>query len=83
MLLWLQQKYGKPWVSNMEVQYNVNEVKEGMEFINSLEANHVEPKVSQRQADGVENGLTNQNGWMVIMQEFLSMSLELKIILHQ
>lgn len=63
MLLWLQQKYGKPWVSNMEVQYNVNEVKEGMEFINSLEANHVEPKVSQRQADGVENGLTNPK-WM-------------------
>lgn len=63
MLLWLQQKYGKPWVENMECQYTADEVKEGMEFINSLEENHVEPTIAQRQADGVENDLTNPK-WM-------------------
>ena len=60
---YLQQKYGKPWVKDMEVQYTVEEVTDGMNFINSLEENHVEPSIATIQADGAESFLSNPK-WM-------------------
>lgn len=59
MVWWLQQKYGKPWVKDMEVQYTLEEVVDGMNFINSLEENHVEPKIATIQGDGAETFLSN------------------------
>lgn len=63
MVWYLQQKYGKPWVDNMEVQYTPEEVTEGMEYINSLEANHVEPTIATLQGDGSDSFLSNPK-WM-------------------
>ena len=60
---YLQQKYGKPWVKDMQVQYTLDEVVDGMNFINSLEENHVMPSIATVQGDGAESTLTNPK-WM-------------------
>lgn len=60
---YLQQKYGKPWVEDMQVQYSLDEVVDGMELINSLEQNHVMPTIAAVQGDGAETTLTNPK-WM-------------------
>lgn len=60
---YLQQKYGKPWVKDMEVQYSLEEVVDGLNFINSLEEHHVEPSIATIQGDGAENFLSNPK-WM-------------------
>lgn len=52
MLYYLQGTYGKEWVVNNELQYSLEEVTEGLEFINSLEAAHVLPSISQLKGDG-------------------------------
>jgi oligogalacturonide transport system substrate-binding protein len=41
MLYYLESKYGKPWAANNQVNYSVAEVKEGLDWINSLETGHV------------------------------------------
>ena len=63
MVWYLQQKYGKEWVKDMEVQYTVDEVIDGLNFINSLEENHVEPSIATIQGDGAESFLSNPK-WM-------------------
>lgn len=60
---YLQQKYGKQWVKDMQVQYTLEEVVDGMNFINSLEENHVMPSIAAVQGDGAESTLTNPK-WM-------------------
>lgn len=45
MTFYLESVYGKQWVENGELQYTVDEVAEGLEFIQSLEDNHVTPSV--------------------------------------
>ena len=63
MVWYLQQKYGKPWVENMEVQYTVEEVTDGMNYINALEESHAEPSIATIQGDGAESFLSNPK-WM-------------------
>ena len=63
MVWYLQQKYGKPWVENMEVQYTLDEVIDGMNFINAMEENHVMPTIAEYQGDGAESLLVNPK-WM-------------------
>ncbi len=60
---YLQQKYGKPWVKDMQVQYTLDEVVDGMNFINSLEEKHVMPSIAAVQGDGAQTTLTNPK-WM-------------------
>lgn len=46
LVYYLESKYGKPWVENNEVQYSEAEIQEGLDFITSLEADHVIPTLS-------------------------------------
>ena len=43
MVFYLESKYGKAWVENNECQYSEEEVVDGLNFIKSLEDNHVIP----------------------------------------
>ena len=43
MTFYLESKYGKAWVENNECQYTEEEVVDGLNFIDSLEDNHVIP----------------------------------------
>ncbi|OYO90905.1 hypothetical protein CG709_12985, partial [Lachnotalea glycerini] len=43
MVYYLESVYGKPWVENGELQYTAEEVQTGLEFIQSLEDDHVIP----------------------------------------
>ena len=43
MTFYLESKYGKAWVENNECQYSEEEVVDGLNFIDSLEDNHVIP----------------------------------------
>ncbi len=52
MRYYLQSKYGKEWVVDGELQYSVEEVKEGLDWICSLEDAHVLPEISTLQGDG-------------------------------
>ncbi len=64
LLCWyLQQTYGKPWVSDYECQYTVEEVTDGLNFINELEAHYVIPKIYDYQNDGYADLYTNPK-WM-------------------
>ena len=46
MTFYLESKYGKAWVENNECQYSEEEVVDGLNFIDSLEDNHVIPHPS-------------------------------------
>lgn len=46
MVYYLESKYGKAWVENNEIQYTEAEIQEAMDFITSLEADHVIPTLS-------------------------------------
>ncbi|MFR3823926.1 MAG: hypothetical protein ACLTZG_21435 [Hungatella hathewayi] len=63
MVMYLQEKYGKEWIKDLSVNYSVEEVTEGMEWINSLEEDHVFPKIATIAGDGAENFLSNKK-WM-------------------
>ena len=43
MVFYLESKYGKAWVENNECQYSEDEIVDGLNFIDSLEDNHVIP----------------------------------------
>lgn len=63
MVMYLQEKYGKEWIKDLQVNYTVDEVTEGMKWINSLEEDHVFPKIATIAGDGAENFLSNKK-WM-------------------
>lgn len=46
MVYYLGSVYGKPWISDGKLNYTTDEIKKGMEFIRSLEDNHVIPLIS-------------------------------------
>ena len=48
MVYYLESKYGKDWVVDNVVNYTVDEVVDGLNWINSLEENHVMPKMCIR-----------------------------------
>lgn len=63
MVMYLQEKYGKEWIKDLQVNYTVEEVTDGMNFINSLEEDHVWPKIATIVGDGAESFLSNKK-WM-------------------
>lgn len=63
MLYYLQSKYGKQWVENGQLNYTVEEVKEGLDWINSLEKAHVLPSIAQLKGDGA-NILEKNPKWI-------------------
>ena len=52
MTFWLESNYGKAWVENKTCNYTVEEITEGMNFIKSLEDNHVIPTMEQYKGAG-------------------------------
>lgn len=52
MLYYLESKYGKEWVEDGKVTYSLDEVKEGLDWICSLEDAHVLPKIELLLGDG-------------------------------
>ncbi|MDO5416264.1 MAG: ABC transporter substrate-binding protein [Lachnospiraceae bacterium] len=46
MVYYLESKYGKDWVTDGKMNYTEEEVKEGLEFMNKLEAEHVIPSIA-------------------------------------
>lgn len=64
LLCWyLQQTYGKQWVVDYECQYTVEEVTDGLNFINELQAHNVFPSIYDYQNDGYSDLYTNPK-WM-------------------
>lgn len=51
LVYYLEAKYNKPWVENNEIQYTAEEIKDGMDFICSLEDAHVIPTVAIIEGD--------------------------------
>ena len=63
MVYYLESKYGKPWVENNELQYSKEEIQEGLDFIQSLEDEHVIPSIATIAGDGAASFDKNPK-WM-------------------
>lgn len=63
MVYYLESKYGKPWVENNELQYTKEEIQEGLEYIQSLEDEHVIPSIATIAGDGAASFDKNPK-WM-------------------
>lgn len=55
MVYYLESVYGKAWVENGKLQYTDEEIKKGLEFIQSLEDAHVTPSIKAILGDGAES----------------------------
>ena len=55
MTFYLESKYGKAWVENNECQYTEDEIVDGLNFIKSLEDNHVIPSRETMIAAGFDS----------------------------
>lgn len=51
MVYYLESVYGKAWVENGAVNYTQEEVQDGMDFLKTLEENHVTPTLAVIQGD--------------------------------
>ncbi len=51
MVYYLESKYGKNWVEDGKINYTEEEVKDGMDFISSLEEKHVIPTMATLDGD--------------------------------
>ncbi len=63
MVYYLESVYNKPWVENNQLQYTVDEIKEGLEFIQKLEDSHVTPSIATILGDGAAS-LDKNPKWM-------------------
>ena len=64
MTLYLESKYGKEWVKdNTTLNYTVEEIADGMAFIDSLEDAHVIPSIATITGDGADS-LDKNPKWM-------------------
>jgi len=52
MIYYLNAKYGKPWAVDNQLNYSIAEVQDGLDWINSLEKNHVLPSIATMKGDG-------------------------------
>lgn len=51
MVYYLESVYGKPWVENGKLQYTVEEIQDGLDFICELEEAHVMPTLAITNGD--------------------------------
>lgn len=51
MVYYLESVYGRPWVQDGELQYSVEEIQEGFDFICELEAAHAMPTLATTNGD--------------------------------
>ena len=66
MTFYLESVYGKPWVENGELQYTAEEVAAGLDFIESLEDNHVIPSIPTMNGKGIDanNSIDKSQVWI-------------------
>lgn len=55
MTFWLESNYGKAWVEDGACNYTVEEIVEGLNFIQSLEDNHVIPNMESYYGAGFDS----------------------------
>ncbi len=55
LVYYLESVYGKAWVVDNTLQYSLDEIKTGLEFIDSLEDKHVIPTIETIIGDGAES----------------------------
>lgn len=63
MVYYLESVYGKAWVENNKLNYTVEEIQTGLEFIQSLETAHVIPS-SEELAKSNFSSLTENVNWV-------------------
>lgn len=63
MVYYLESKYGKNWVDNGKLNYTEAEIKEGLDFLMDLEANHVIPTQKIMDGDGSDS-LDKHQSWI-------------------
>lgn len=63
MVYYLESVYGKAWVENGQLNYTVDEIKEGFDFIQGLEDKHVIPSIATILGDGADS-LDKNPKWM-------------------
>ena len=63
MTFYLESKYGEPWVTDSTLNYTVEQLREGLEWIQSLEDNHVMPDLKTMNAAGDKN-ITDGQAWI-------------------
>lgn len=54
MVYYLESKYEKPWAVDNQCNYTVEEITDGLEWINSLEEHHVLPSIEYLKGQGVD-----------------------------
>lgn len=66
MTFYLESTYGKPWVEDNTLQYTVEEIATGIDFIQSLEDNHVIPSIQTMNAAGIDanNSIDKSEQWI-------------------
>ena len=63
MVSFLESRYGVEWVTDGKLNYTVEQVAEGMQFIQDLEDNHVIPSAAHLAGDGADS-LDKNPKWM-------------------
>ena len=63
MVYYLESVYGKPWVVDNTLNYTVEEIQTGLEFIQSLETAHVIPSVAELLSDN-SSSLSENSNWI-------------------
>lgn len=66
MTYYLESTYGKPWVEDNTLQYTVEEIATGIDFIQSLEDKHVIPSLQTMNAAGIDgnNSIDKSEQWI-------------------
>lgn len=63
MVYYLESKYGKDWVTDGKMNYTEEEIKEGFEFMNLLEDEHVIPSIATISGD-MADSLDKNSKWI-------------------
>ena len=63
MTFFLESKYGEPWVTDSTLNYTVEQLQEGLEWIQSLEDTHVMPDLKTMNAAG-DKTITDGQAWI-------------------
>lgn len=54
MVYYLESKYEKPWVVDNQLNYTMEELKDGLDWMRSLEENHVMPTIQELKSSGYD-----------------------------
>ena len=72
MVYYLESKYGVEWITDGKLNYTKDQIIEGLDYISSLEDNHVIPTIATITGDGADSLIKMRSGSMAIMPEYLN-----------